>query len=223
MASIGRLVKKRDSAVDAKDAEMAARAARKSEEKFEREEKAAAAAKLEAEANDKPHNVFSSGVFRMLDDEYVDKEDDSSPVVQRRSSDGKPEAYPMGSTGGGVMGQKSKAPAKVSTGWAPTGGFGEQSNNPKDVIARALQNAAISDATEEPRTVGDVSGMGAALSLLGEQLAAERARTARAEERNAVLEAQLAKVTQDLLDVQAKAVERLTRENDRWLALKGHA
>jgi hypothetical protein len=91
------------------------------------------------------------------------------------------------------------------------------------VIARALQSASISDATEEPRTVGDMSGANLALSLLGQQLEEERARTARAEERNAVLEAQLAKVTQELLDVQAKAVERLTRENDRWLALKGHS
>jgi hypothetical protein len=109
MASIGRLVKRRDSAVDDKDAELAARAARKSQERHEAEE-AAAAAKLAADANDKPHNVFSSGVFRMLDDDYVDKDEDS-PVVQRRTSDGKPDAYPMGSTGGGVMGAKKNAPA----------------------------------------------------------------------------------------------------------------
>ena len=114
MASIGRLVKKRDSQVDAMEAEMAAKSALKAQEKAAIEERAAAA-KLEAEANDKPHNVFSSGVFRMLDDDYVDKEDEGSPVVQRRSSGGKPDAYPMeGSTGGGVMNQKSKAPAKTS-------------------------------------------------------------------------------------------------------------
>jgi hypothetical protein len=60
------------------------------------------------------------------------------------------------------------------------------------------------------------TGLELALKLLGEQLTAERERSASAEERASAAEDKVAQLTRELLDHQAKAIERLERENERW-------
>jgi len=210
---VGRLMNRRASSDEtAKELEAAARTRMKAEEK-EKLRMAEEAKKLEAEmqAEKTKHTWGSRGVFQLVDEDFA-VEDDESPEMKRSGvvppQGGKP--YPMSES----KAEPKKVPPRPSSGWAPTGSaMGTKTESAKDIIAKTLEGLA----TPHVAAQSDGStGLELALKLLSEQLTAERQRSASAEERAGAAEDKVAQLTRELLDHQAKAIERLERENERW-------
>ena len=200
---MGRLVKNQRDLVDDKELEAAARSRMKAEEraKKEAEEQAKRVAEELQAAKQKPS--WGSGGVHSLLDEYAD-EQASSPVVARRAEgeDDSATAYPVSQS----KPKPTTAPVKLVSAWAPTGMM-ETSSNPKDVVQRALEGLQLHP---QPQPMAAPAGaVDHALKLLGEALTFERERSVAAEGRAQRLEEQLAAVTQQLLDAQAKTIAQL--------------
>jgi len=203
---------------DAKELEAMARAKLKAEEK-EKQKAEQEARKLEEDrAADMKRPAWGSrGVHSLLDDDYADEEE-LSPVVPRKNPDAnsQPMAYPA-SEEKVSKGKRAGATPIIESAWALPGSVNTKSLSAKDVIGRAAhqagsEQAATAQQTGEEEATAKGQGGGAvefALKLLGEQLVAERQRSVAAEQRAERLEAQLAQVTRELLDFQAKALLRL--------------
>lgn len=205
MAQIGRLVRASHEEADTKDLELSARARMKAEEK-ERMKAAEEAKRLEAEmkANMGKPAWGKAGVHSLVDEDYAVDEDESPLARRPKPGDTTPMAYPASET---KSVSKKVPPPSTGTGWAPAG-MDSLSSDPKDVIKRALEgvNAPITPIYGANHSGGALDG---ALKLLGEALTFERQRSVAAEERATRLEAQLVQVTNQLLETQAKAIERL--------------
>mmetsp|Transcript_16929 Transcript_16929/g.43489 ORF Transcript_16929/g.43489 Transcript_16929/m.43489 type:complete len:209 (-) Transcript_16929:433-1059(-) len=205
MAQIGRLVRTSHEEADAKDLELSARARMKAEEK-ERMKAADEAKKLAAEMQadvGKP-SWGKGGVHSLVDEDYAVYDEDSPLARRPKPGDTTPMAYPANET---KKAPKKASPLGTGTGWAPAG-MESLSSDPKDVIKRALEgvNAPVTPLYGATNSGSAVEG---ALRLLGEALTFERQRSVAAEERANRLEAQLAHVTNQLLETQAKAIGRL--------------
>ena len=215
MATIGRLVKKRDSLGDAFEQETLARARLKAEEKEKERAREEERAKEESAKLEKERPVWGAkGVWSST--EYgAEAVDDDSPVLPRAGGAtvkaGSP-AYPVQTNKSAAK----KPPPSNRSGWAPNA-LEQSSLSAKEIIARAAAEATPAI----PETVGSPDGAQtpSMIEILAEQLRAERQRCLAAEEKLAALELKNEELHQTLRDAQNAAIDRLERENERMSRL----